>query len=385
MEKLKVYQEGKRGAFVGIATNIGLFCFKAFAGIFGRSHAMMADALHTASDLVTSAIVFIGFKIASIPPDPHHPYGHGKAESIAAKLVALFLIGLGLKVGYNAVRSMWMETYIRPHQIALWAAISSILVKEVLFRYVYRLGKRINSSSLIADARHHRSDVYSSIAALVGIGAARLGWPILDPIVGVAVSAIVIKMGCSTFHSAYDELMDAVVGKEVMGKIKEVTLQVEDVKALAGYRARKMGMDLMIDMDIMVDGAKTVAGGHAIAEKVKAEILANVPGTKEVLVHVEPYRAVKGLTLKVKGMKFNINNYVKVKLRDRGREILKEQHEELNRLTHGALSEFKLPKEDRYGWSEWQLWNLISTFGENVHMGQEPHFETEIVICEEKV
>ncbi len=301
MRKRNLYHEGKRGAAVGIITNIGLFFFKAFAGIFGRSHAMMADALHTASDLLTSVIVFVGFKIAAIPPDPHHPYGHGKAESIATKLVALFLIGLGLKVGYNAVRSMCLGNYIRPHQIALWAAISSILVKEALFRYVYRLGKRIDSSSLVADARHHRSDVYSSIAALVGIGAARLGWPILDPIAGVVVSAMVIKLGCATFHSAYDELMDAVVGKDVMDKIKKAALQVEGVKALAGYRARKMGIDVLVDVNIMVNSTKTVASGHAIAEEVRTKILSKVPGAKEVLVHVEPYKMVKGLRLKVKG------------------------------------------------------------------------------------
>jgi len=284
------YKKGERGALMSICINLGLFFFKGFAGIFGLSHAMVADALHTASDLLTSIGVLIGFKIAKQPPDAHHPYGHGKAESIMAKLVALSLIILGVKVAYDAVKVIALQELVRPRQIALWAAIISILAKEALFRYTYHIGKKISSTSLMADAWHHRTDAFSSVAALIGISGARLGFPVLDPIAGLVVAVFVIKIGFSTFHKAYDELMDASLPKSVMDEIHKLVWDVRDVKKIKNIKARKLGIDVFIDMTIDVDSKISVEEAHNITVKVRQNILTKLPNTKDVMIHVEPYK-----------------------------------------------------------------------------------------------
>lgn len=284
------YKKGEHGALVGILINLGLFFFKGFAGIFGASHAMVADALHTASDLVTSIGVLIGFKIAKQPADAEHPYGHGRAESIMAKLVALALIMLGIKVAYDAVRVIALQEFTVPHQIALWAAIVSILVKEALFQYTHHIGKKISSTSLMADAWHHRTDAISSVAALIGIGGARLGMPILDPIAALVVAILVIKIGFSTFHKAYDELMDASLPKEVMDQIHGLTSQIKGVKRIKNIKARKLGIDVFIDMTIDVEPKMSVEEAHKITDQIRRNILHKLTNTKDILIHVEPYR-----------------------------------------------------------------------------------------------
>lgn len=284
------YRLGERGALVTIFTNILLFIVKLFAGIFGRSHAMVADALHTFSDLMTTLIVLVGFRIGRRPPDPHHPYGHGKAESIAAKLVAIILILFGFWIGLNALRAIFSRELLVPHHVALWAAGISIFTKEGLFRYAFRLGKKINSTSLTADAWHHRSDAISSIAALVGIAGARAGFPYLDPLAGIVVAAVVIKVGFRFFHRAYDELMDAALGEKIINRIRTQARKVDGVKSLANLKARKMGIEIFVEMAVKVAKTNSVEEGHAIAERVKDGILTHVPNVKDVLVHVEPYR-----------------------------------------------------------------------------------------------
>jgi len=287
------YSEGGKGAWAGIWVNVLLFAYKITAGIVGHSYAMVADAIHTLSDAVSSVIVLIGFKISERPADSEHPYGHGRAESIAAKIVALILIVLGFKVGLDSIKGMISPGLIVPGQIALWAAVVSIVVKEGLFRYAYKLGKHIDSSALIADSWHHRSDAYSSVAALIGIAGARFGWIYMDPLAGIVVSGLVIKAGIDSFHMAYDELMDAAPDKAIMDKIKDLVLSEEGVCGVHSLRARKTGADIFIEMDIYVDKDETVIGGHSIAERVKRSISDKLPGTKRILVHVEPN--IKGI------------------------------------------------------------------------------------------
>ncbi len=285
------YDIGRRGAKVGITTNILLFVFKLFAGIFGQSHAMVADALHTATDFLTSVGVFIGFKIAQKPADTEHPYGHGRAESIAAKLVSLILIAGGLKVAFDSIRVIITQDLRVPYQIALWAAIVSIVVKEGLFRYIYRVGNKIQSNSLKADAWHHRTDALSSVAALIGIGGARMGYPILDPLAGFAVSIFVVRAGITLFHTAYDELMDAALPRKMLDKIKDLSMQTESVKRIKDIKGRKMGIDIFVDLTIEVDKSMSVEDAHVITAKIRRNILKHLQGAKEILIHVEPYDA----------------------------------------------------------------------------------------------
>lgn len=283
------YAAGKRGAGVGVSVNAVLFIFKLLAGIFGKSHAMIADALHTATDSLSSIGVFIGFKIAQKPADAGHPYGHGRAESIAAKTVSLILILGGLKVAFDSVLLIINQDFHIPHQITLWAAVLSIIVKELLYRYAYAVGTKIQSNSLKADAWHHRTDALSSVAALIGIGGAKLGYPIMDPLAGLMVSIFVVKAGMTLFYTAYQELMDAALPSRMLDVIKGLSLEVNGVKKLKDVKGRKTGIDIFIDMTIEVDKDISVATAHTITAKIRRSILKNLKGAKDILIHVEPY------------------------------------------------------------------------------------------------
>lgn len=284
------YKVGQRSAWLGILSNILLFVLKFFAGVVGRSQAMVADAFHTASDALTSIGVLVGFKIAEKPADEHHPLGHGRAESIAAKMVSLVLIIVGVRVAYGSARTLLYGGMTEPGIIALVAAILSIAVKEFTYRRVIAAGIKINSTSLKADAYHHRSDVLSSVAALIGIAGAMLGKTFLDPLAGVIVGGFIIKMGAENFHAAYDELMDAAPPAEFKKKIEEAVTGVDGVKELKKIMVRKTGIEFFIEAIIGVDGTKTVEEGHLVTVKIKRDIFKAIPNVKDVIVHVEPVR-----------------------------------------------------------------------------------------------
>ncbi|MBD3379972.1 MAG: cation diffusion facilitator family transporter [Candidatus Omnitrophica bacterium] len=284
------YKLGEKNAFLGIIGNVFLFAVKLAAGIAGRSQAMIADAFHTASDSATSLGVLIGFKIASRPADDHHPYGHGRAESIMAKLVAIVLIGVGLGIAYSSARVLVSGEFEAPGRIALIVAVISIVVKELVYRRVVSAGKSIGSSSLKADAYHHRSDAISSVAALAGIAAARMGKPFMDPLAGIIVAGFVVKMGIEAFHEAYDELMDAAPPDELRKKITDITLTAEGVLTVKKVMVRKAGIDLYPEITIGVDGEKKVKEGHLVTMKVKQELCRRMNNLKDIVVHVEPVK-----------------------------------------------------------------------------------------------
>ncbi len=282
------YKVGFKSAWLGIWSNLLLFIIKIFAGIVGRSQAMIADAFHTASDALTSVAVLVGFRIACRPADKHHPFGHGRAESIAAKIVSLVLILIGLKIAYDSARILIAGDMTEPGGIALVAAVISIVVKEFTYRYVIAASSIIKSTSLRADARHHRSDVLSSVAALIGIAGARLGHPFMDPLAGIIVAGFIIKMGAGAFHEAYDELMDAAPPEELRKQIEHFVMEVEGVDRIKKIMVRKAGIEFFIEIIIGVDGSKTVKEGHQITMKIKKNILSRMSGAKDVIVHVEP-------------------------------------------------------------------------------------------------
>jgi cation diffusion facilitator family transporter len=284
------YKVGQKSAWLGILSNILLFAIKLFAGVVGRSQAMVADAFHTASDALTSIGVLIGFKIAEKPADEHHPLGHGRAESIAAKIVSLVLIIVGVRVAYGSARMLLHGEMTEPGIIALVVAILSIAVKEFTYRRVMAAGIKINSTSLKADAYHHRSDVLSSVAALIGIAGAMLGKTFLDPLAGVLVGGFIIKMGAENFHAAYDELMDAAPPVELKRKIEKAVTGVDGVKELKKIMVRKTGIEFFIEAIIGVDGSETVEEGHLVTVKIKRDVFKAIPNVKDVIVHVEPVR-----------------------------------------------------------------------------------------------
>ncbi|MDD5495811.1 MAG: cation diffusion facilitator family transporter [Candidatus Omnitrophica bacterium] len=288
----KGYEAGEKGSRVSVLVNGLLFLFKIFAGVVGHSQAMIADAMDTLGDVATSTGMIVGFRIAKQPPDPEHPYGHGKAESIIAKLLAIVLIGIGVKVAYNAAHALFFHNFYRPGLIALIAAIVSIIVKLGLFRYTSLLAKKISSTSMAVYSWNIATDVLSSLIALIGIAGARLSsnLALLDPVAALLLSGLIIRTGAKGFHRAYDELMDAAPSKSVIEGIKKITLMNKDVRSINDIKVRKMGLDLMIDMTIGVDKNISVEKGHIITDQVRNDILNRIDTAKEVFIHVEPFK-----------------------------------------------------------------------------------------------
>jgi cation diffusion facilitator family transporter len=283
------------GAWVGIIGNLILAGIKLLIGIWGKSQAMIADAVHSASDVVGSVAVLIGLRAAERPPDEDHPYGHGKAESVAAIIVSVLLALIGFEIGMSSVRSLFAPLEA-PAVIAVWAAIGSMIVKELMFRYKYNLGKKLNSQSLIANAWEHRSDVYSSFAALIGIGGAIVGgrfgipWLLyLDPIAGIFVSGLVLKMAYHILMESIHSTLDHVLHEEETVDLRREIESVPGVIRIDTLRAREHGHYQIVDVKLSVDPHITVEEGHRIGKRVKQTILQSFPDVRDVFVHINPY------------------------------------------------------------------------------------------------
>lgn len=282
--------------WVGIIVNALLTILKAVGGLISGSRALLADALHSASDIVGSIVILFAVKIAAKPPDEEHPYGHGKAENIASFIIALLLIVVGVEISISSVKIFFGEQPVAPTMLALIIIIISLLVKEVLFHYKYYLGKKHNSAALISEAWHHRSDSLSSLAVLVGITAAMLGEhfniPLLiygDAIAGIGVSIIVIKVGVDLAKESSVIMMEKVLEPDATQTFKETALNIEGVKKIDQLLARTHGRYVVIDVKISVDPYITVEEGHAIARKVKQTLQNKHADIEDVLVHVNPY------------------------------------------------------------------------------------------------
>ncbi len=296
-----IYRRGALGAWAGIAGNLFLAAVKFLAGIFGRSSAMVADAVHSLSDILSSAIVLAGMKTARKSPDPEHPWGHGKAETVAAQFVSLLLVFFGGMIFYNSLRGITLADHTVPSVYVLPVAALSVAVKEVLFQYKNRLGKRLNSSSLVADAWHHRSDALSSIAVLAGVALAIFGGPrfhLADHLAAMAVAGIICYTGLRLLRKTSSELMDRAVEGETAAEIGRIVAGIEGVRRVEKLLARKSGMEMMLDIHIEVAPALSVFEGHQIAGRVKGELLERVEALKGVLVHVEPYCPALGRDLR---------------------------------------------------------------------------------------
>jgi len=286
------YAQGRRAAWLGVAGNLFLSLIKFLAGIFGHSAAMIADAVHSLSDILSSLTVLVGLKIARKKPDGHHPYGHSKAESVAGQLVAVFLVFLGGMIFWNAWKDIREAEYTQPSGYVLLAAAFSIVLKEALYQYKSRLGKRIHSTSLQADAWHHRSDAFSSLAVLIGVGAVVIGVPrfrAADLIGALAVALIIGYTGIRMLLKTSSELMDEVITGPRAEMIRELACSVPGVKKVEKLFVRKAGLDKDIDIHIEVAPGLTVVEGHNIAGAVKRKLMENDGSLKSVLVHVEPF------------------------------------------------------------------------------------------------
>jgi len=294
MEKKDRFKQAEFAAMVGVVGNIILAIIKWVVGSISGSRALIADAVHSASDVAGSFAVYVGVRAAKQPPDRDHPYGHGKAESIAAIIVAVLLFLVGLEIGKSSFESFFTPIEA-PKIMAIYAVVLSIVVKELMFRYKYNLGKRIKSDAVIVNAYEHRSDVYSSIAALIGIGAAIIGekigisWLVYaDPVAGLIVSLMVLriawKLGSESIHST----LDHVLHEEDTIELREAVLTVPEVKKINELHAREHGHYVIVDLKISVDPYMTVEEGHKVGKKVKEELL-KVENVHDVFVHINPY------------------------------------------------------------------------------------------------
>ena len=286
----KRYDESNKVTILSILLNIGLTIMKILAGVFGNSTAIIADGLHSASDIITSIGILIGNKISRKPRDEEHQYGHEKAESLVAFVLAAVLIIVAVEIGYKGVAALFNLNEIQvPTLLPLIVALISIGVKEYQYQITIRVAKKINSSSLKADAWHHRSDALSSIAAFIGIGGAMLGFKILDPIASIIVAIVVVKVGIDILKSACDELMDSSISKQDIGEIKSMIDNNQKIYGIKDFKSRKYGSVAYIDMSIFIDKAKTLKEAHDIADDLEHNIISTLSYIKEINIHTEPY------------------------------------------------------------------------------------------------
>lgn len=286
----KRYDESNKVTMLSILLNIGLTIMKILAGIFGNSTAIIADGLHSASDIITSIGILIGNKISRKPRDEEHQYGHEKAESLVAFVLAAVLIIVAVEIGYKGVVALFNLNEIQvPTLLPLIVALISIGVKEYQYQITIRVAKKINSSSLKADAWHHRSDALSSIAAFIGIGGAMLGFKILDPIASIIVAIVVVKVGIDILKSACNELMDSSISKQDISEIKSMIDNNQKIYGIKDFKSRKYGSVAYIDMSIFIDKAKTLEEAHDIADNLEHNIISTLSYIKEINIHTEPY------------------------------------------------------------------------------------------------
>lgn len=294
MEKDVRFKKAEFAAMVGVVGNIILAALKWSIGIYANSKALVADAVHSASDVAGSLAVYVGLRAAKQPPDEDHPYGHGKAESIAAIIVAVLLLVVGVEIGRSSIESFF-KPIEPPKSIAIAAVVVSIIVKEGMFRYKYKLGKQLKSDALIINAYEHRSDVYSSTAALIGISAAVLGgkfeidWLVYaDPVTGLFVALFIMKMAWKLGKESIHNTLDHVLHDEDTEGFKTVVKSIPEVKKLDQLHAREHGHYVIIDLKISVDPDITVEQGHRIGKCVKKKLMEN-KNVQNVLVHINPF------------------------------------------------------------------------------------------------
>ena len=278
---------------VSIAVNLLLSLGKLLAGIFGRSGAMISDAVHSASDVFSTVIVIIGVRISSKKSDTNHPYGHERLECVASVILATILLATGIGIGLGGLRTILSgdyETLAVPGVTALAAAAASIAVKEWMYWYTRAAARKINSGAMMADAWHHRSDSLSSIGAFIGIAGSRMGYPVLDSAACLGISVFIAKAAYEIFMDAVDKMVDKACDTKTEAEIRRVVLREEGVLGIDRLMTRLFGAKMYVDMEIAADGNKTLYETHDIAERVHDAIEENFPEVKHCMVHVNPAR-----------------------------------------------------------------------------------------------
>lgn len=286
-------QRGLRTTLIGVMINTLLAVIKILSGIFGHSYALIADGIESTMDIVSSTIVWGGIKIASKPPDDNHPYGHGKAEPLAAIVVALALIGAGIAIAVESINEI-VTPHHAPAPFTLIVLVLVVATKELLFRFVTKIGKDVDSTAMKTDAWHHRSDAITSLAAFIGISVALIfgnGYESADDWAALFACLVIWFNGFRLFKMAIAEIMDSAPPEEYESIVREIAGAVPDVVEIEKCRIRKSGLNYFVDIHVEVDGEMTVRRGHKIAHQVKDELCQADMGIYDVLVHIEPHES----------------------------------------------------------------------------------------------
>ena len=279
-------------SLMGILGNVALAAFKLTAGIIGKSGAMVSDAAHSLSDVVATLIAYIGVRLSRQEEDANHPYGHERLECVASLILSLILAGTGIGVGYSGIRKLFLvhETPEIPTLLPLIAAVVSIVVKEGMFRYTMHYARKLDSSAFKADAWHHRSDAMSSVGAFAGIGLARLGFPIMDPIAGLVIAVLILKVAFDIFKDAIAKMLDTSVGKDFERSVRKFIEEQPDVRHIDVLRTRQFGNRIYVDLEIAVRRDMSLVEAHSIAENVHRNVEKEFPNVKHIMIHVNPER-----------------------------------------------------------------------------------------------
>ena len=287
MDETKIVKKLSR---VGILGNVALAAFKLFAGIFGRSGAMISDAVHSLSDVFATLIAYVGVRLSKRQEDAEHPYGHERLECVASLALGLILAGTGLGIGYSGVLKLLGDRSALevPTMLPLIAAVVSILVKEGMFWYTLAYAKRLDSAAFKADAWHHRSDALSSIGSFIGIGMAKLGFPVMDPIASLIICLFILKVAYDIAKVAIGQMLDTSCDNAFVEKVRAFVLEQPGVKKIDLLRTRQFGNKIYVDLEIAVQRDISLVAAHDIAEHVHDAMEKEFPNVKHVMIHVNP-------------------------------------------------------------------------------------------------
>lgn len=280
----------RKVTWVGLWANLFLAGFKFIAGIIGKSQALVADAIHSLTDLTTDIALIAGSHYWSRPPDDDHPYGHKRLETLVTVFIGVVLVAAGIGIGWKAISTLQQKHAAPPGWIAVLAAFVSIICKEAIYRWTAITGKRVKSPALAANAWHHRTDALSSLPVLAAVAGAKAfpSWSFLDHLGAAVVSIFILHASIKIIWPAVSELIDAGVPSETRKKIKAMALENEDVLQVHDIRTRYISSSIQVDLHIVVDGFITVREGHVVADDVRDRIIEEIPEVLDVIVHVDP-------------------------------------------------------------------------------------------------
>jgi len=281
-----------------IGVNIVLSAFELFAGIFANSAAMVADSVHCMTDIITTSMALIGIKMGNQKPDDKHLYGHDRFESIAALGISLFIFFIGLGIGLNGAKNLLSSTHAElnvPGLLALIAAATSIIIKEGMFWYEKYYAKKLDSTALLADAWHSRSDAFSSVGSFFGILIARMGYPIFDSVAALIICVFILKTAVDVAIKAIDGMTDRACDSKTVEEMKKVILELDHIKGIDNIKTRTLGNKIFVDLEISMDGKTTLDNAHEIAHITKESIQAKFPKVKDCMVHINPTNSKKAI------------------------------------------------------------------------------------------